>query len=57
MTSFCVYGLGVTGQAVINYFTKKIHITDYCAWDYDAVVRNLFGIQVNERKGRKNADL
>ena len=23
MTSFCLYGLGVTGKSVINYFHKK----------------------------------
>ena len=61
MTSFCVYGLGVTGQSVINYFVRERYITDYCVWDDDPVMRNFFGVHINEQKGKrifsKNIDL
>tara|TARA_Y100000590_G_scaffold60133_1_gene64008 strand:+ start:7739 stop:9025 length:1287 start_codon:yes stop_codon:yes gene_type:complete len=42
MTSFCLYGLGVTGQSVINYFEKKNLPITYSAWDDDLSKRNFF---------------
>ena len=61
MASFCVYGLGVTGQSVINYFVRERYITDYCGWDDDPGMRNFFGVNINEQEGKrifsKNIDL
>ena len=61
MTSFCVYGLGVTGQSVINYFVRERYITDYCVWDDDPAMRSFIGVHINEQKGKrifsKNIDL
>ena len=46
--SFLVYGLGSTGQSVIQYFKKrKIH--DFYAWDDNLKIRKKFGF-----KGIKN---
>ena len=42
MTSFCLYGLGVTGQSVINYFERKNLPITYSAWDDDLSKRNFF---------------
>ena len=30
--SFCIYGLGSTGESVIKYFKKK-NFSDYVTWD------------------------
>jgi len=61
MTSFCIYGLGVTGQSVINYFVREKYITNYCGWDDNTVMRNFLGARINEQKGKrifsKNIDL
>ena len=53
MASFCVYGLGVTGRSVIEYFIREKNFTDYCAWDDDAAMRNFFGVHIDEQKGKK----
>ena len=53
MASFCVYGLGVTGRSVIEYFIRERNFTDYCAWDDDAAMRNFFGVHIDEQKGKK----
>ena len=46
--SFLVYGLGSTGQSVIQYFKKrKIH--DFYVWDDNIKLRKKFGL-----KGNKN---
>ena len=42
MTSFCLYGLGVTGQSVVNYFERKNLAITYSAWDDDLSKRNFF---------------
>lgn len=61
MTSFCVYGLGVTGRSVINFFARERYITDYCVWDDNPVMRDFFGVHINKQKGErifsKNIDL
>ena len=31
-TNFCIYGLGITGQSVINYFDRK-NFKEYKVWD------------------------
>ena len=44
--SFLVYGLGSTGQSVIQYFEKrKIH--DFYVWDDNLKLRKKFGIKGN----------
>ena len=51
MASFCVYGLGATGQSVINYFNReRENFSDYYAWDDDAAKRNFFGVHTSEQK-------
>ena len=49
LNSFCVYGLGRTGQSVINYFKKK-KFTDYIAWDDNKILRNFFGLKTKGKK-------
>ena len=39
--SFLVYGLGTTGQSVINYFKKK-NFSNYYIWDDNIKLRNKF---------------
>ena len=53
MTSFCLYGLGVTGQSVINYFDRKNLSITYSAWDDDFSKRKLFGYHTNEKEGKR----
>jgi len=53
MTSFCLYGLGVTGQSVINYFDRKNLSITYAAWDDDFSKRDLFGYHASEKEGKK----
>ena len=51
---FCVYGLGVTGQSVINYLNReRKNFSNYYAWDDDAAKRNFFGVHIGEQKGKK----
>jgi len=48
---FCIYGLGVTGQSVINYLNKETeYFSDYYVWDDDAAKRNAFGVHTGEKK-------
>ena len=48
---FCIYGLGVTGQSVINYLNKETeYFSDYYVWDDDAAKRNFFGVHIDEQK-------
>ena len=54
MTSFCLYGLGVTGESVINYFDKKNIAITYSAWDDDMSKRNLFGYYATEEEGKRS---
>ncbi len=54
MTSFCLYGLGVTGKSVINYFNRKNLTITYSAWDDDLSKRNLFGYHEAEGEGKRS---
>ena len=51
--NFCLYGLGVTGQSVINYFDRKNLAITYSAWDDDVVKRDLFGYHTAEKEGKR----
>ena len=51
--NFCLYGLGVTGQSVINYFDRENLAITYSAWDDDVAKRNLFGYQTAEKEGKR----
>ena len=53
MTSFCLYGLGVTGESVINYFNRKNLAITYSAWDDDISKRDIFGYHATEEEGKK----
>ena len=49
--SFAVYGLGVTGLSVIDYFNKN-HFKNYIGWDdNDKILKKRFGR--NFKKGKK----
>ena len=50
--SFCVYGLGVTGQSVISYLKKK-NFTNYYAWDDNKILRNFSGIRAYKKIDKK----
>ena len=54
MTSFCLYGLGVTGKSVINYFDRKNLAVTYSAWDDDISKRDLFGYHDVEEEGKRS---
>tara|TARA_Y100000590_G_scaffold258472_1_gene290117 strand:- start:3327 stop:4640 length:1314 start_codon:yes stop_codon:yes gene_type:complete len=41
--SFAIYGLGVTGRSVINFFRKE-KVNDFFIWDDNKTVRNVHGI-------------
>jgi len=56
MTSFCLYGLGVTGESVINYFERKNLAITYSAWDDDVSKRDLFAFHDKE-EGKKRSFL
>ena len=45
--SFLVYGLGSTGNSVINYFEKR-KIWDYVAWDDNAKLRKKFSSKITK---------
>ncbi len=48
---FCIYGLGVTGQSVINYLNReRKNFSDYYVWDDDVAKRNFFGTHIGEQK-------
>ena len=48
---FCIYGLGVTGQSVINYLNReRKNFSDYYVWDDDVAKRNFFGVHIGEQK-------
>ena len=49
--SFCIYGLGVTGRSVVNYFDRR-NFKNYQAWDDNKVRRNYLNFSVGEKKGR-----
>ena len=53
MTSFCLYGLGATGESVINYFDRENLPITYSAWDDDSAKRNLFGFRTGEKQGKR----
>ena len=53
MTSFCLYGLGVTGKSVINYFHKKNISITYSAWDDDMSKRDFLEYHVAEKEGKR----
>ena len=55
--SFLVYGLGSTGNSVINYFEKR-KILDYVAWDDNAKLRKKFSskITTNLKAKLENVD-
>ncbi len=53
MASFCVYGLGATGQSVINYFNRKKNFADYYVWDDDLAKRSFFGSHIDKKKGKE----
>ena len=55
--SFLVYGLGSTGNSVINYFEKR-KIWDYVAWDDNAKLRKKFSskITTNLKAKLENVD-
>ena len=47
--TFAIYGLGVTGKSVINFFrTKKIK--EYAAWDDIKSKRDQFKKKLNKEK-------
>ena len=50
--SFCIYGLGVTGKSVVNYFNKE-NFTNYYAWDDNKILRNSFSFSLQGAKGKK----
>ena len=50
--NFCVYGLGTTGQSVIDYFDRK-NFKEYKVWDDDKVLRAFYGFNTNKQKGEK----
>ncbi len=54
MASFCVYGLGATGQSVINYFNRKKNFADYYVWDDDLAKRSFFGSHIDKKKRKRN---
>ena len=41
--SFAIYGLGVTGRSVINFFSKR-KVDDFFIWDDNKTVRDVHGI-------------
>ena len=49
---FCVYGLGTTGQSVIDYFDRK-NFKEYKVWDDDKVLRAFYGFNTNKQKEEK----
>ena len=51
--NFCLYGLGVTGQSVINYFDRENLDITYSAWDDDMAKRDLFGYHTAEKEGKR----
>ena len=51
--NFCLYGLGVTGKSVINYFDRENLAITYSAWDDDAAKRDLFGYHTAEKEGKR----
>ena len=51
--NFCLYGLGVTGQSVINYFDRENLAITYSAWDDDVAKRDLFGYHTAEKEGKR----
>ena len=53
MTSFCLYGLGVTGESVINYFDRTNLSITYSAWDDDISKRDILGYHAAEKEGKK----
>ena len=52
MTSFCLYGLGVTGESVINYFDRTNLSITYSAWDDDISKRDILGYHAAEKEGK-----
>ena len=50
--NFCVYGLGTTGQSVIDYFDRK-NFKEYKVWDDDKVLRAFYGFNTNKQKEEK----
>ena len=50
--NFCVYGLGTTGQSVINYFDRK-NFKEYKIWDDDKVLRDFYGFNTKRQSGEK----
>ncbi len=53
MTSFCLYGLGVTGESVINYFDRTNLSITYSAWDDDISKRDILGYHAAKKEGKK----
>ena len=44
--SFAIYGLGITGRSVINFF-KRLNIKNYYAWDDSLKKRKYYNIRSN----------
>ena len=56
--SFVIYGLGITGRSVVNFFNKK-KVHNFFIWDDSKIVRNNYGInkKYNEKHFSKNLDI
>ncbi len=50
--NFCVYGLGTTGQSVIDYFQRK-NFKQYKVWDDNEVLRAFYSFKMNKQKEEK----
>ena len=50
--NFCIYGFGLTGRSVANYFNRK-NFTEYLVWDDDKVLRASYGFKFSKKKGEK----
>ena len=48
---FAVYGLGITGKSVVNYF-RKVGFRNYIMWDDDKSIRKDW--KFNERRRNIN---
>ena len=50
--NFCIYGFGLTGRSVANYFNRK-NFTEYLVWDDDKVLRASYCFKFSKKKGEK----
>ena len=47
--SFAIYGLGATGQSVVNYFNKS-GFKNYVVWDDNKKLKNSWGLTKSKEK-------